>query len=170
MIVFESDDIKFESFIFQDVDELSNVVAKSFTNYEPLAVSQQTTLSEFKELIMTLSEECIELGLSYIAKDKKTNKIVGAILTNDFLTTLLAERIDSPASAILSDVSEQYRKANKIKEGKYLHVHFLSVDEFYHGKQIINTLIGICLDKAVNKGYEYVFLIVRIRTKLIKSR
>ncbi len=36
MIVFESDDIKFESFIFQDVDELSNVVAKSFTNYVQL--------------------------------------------------------------------------------------------------------------------------------------
>ena len=53
MIVFESDDIKFESFIFQDVDELSNVVAKSFTNYEPLAVSQQTTLSEFKEFILS---------------------------------------------------------------------------------------------------------------------
>ena len=66
MIVSESDDFTFESLTFKDCDELSTVVAKSFTTYEPLAVSQQKSLSEFKALITTLSEEFIELGLSYI--------------------------------------------------------------------------------------------------------
>ena len=76
-----------------DRDAVADLVAATFSRYEPMAVAAGQSFAEIQALLGLLTAEAAFRDLSICARHAETGAIVGIMLATDF-TTRLPEGIE----------------------------------------------------------------------------
>ena len=164
-ILHETETLRYEIFTSNSLDGLADVVAKAFTQFDPMAIAQNLSVEEFADYIKLLGEWIEREQLTVIARDKSNDEVVGTVIAADFASSspLNPEHSDSisakfePIVELLESLENQYKQRKQIRAGEYLHVYMLAVSPDYQRKKIAQKLVQICLDNGTEKGFTKAF-------------
>ena len=161
----ETKTLRYEIFDLNSLDRMANVVARAFTQFDPMAIAQNLSLGEFADYIKLLGEWAEGEKLTVIARDKSSDEVVGAVIAGDFASSspLDPENCASispkfePIVELLESLEAQYNQGKRIRAGEYLYVYMLAVSPDYQRQKIAQNLIQICLDNGIEKGFTRAF-------------
>ena len=136
----------------------AQLLAKVFSAAEPPAVAVGLSSAELERFVALLCPKAVTDGLTIVAREAGSQRIVGVLLTDDFAAPLAVdlEQISSKFRAIfalLECLDKQYRSGRQIEIGQCLHLFMLAVDEKFAGMGIAQTLVTACLASGARKGY-----------------
>jgi ribosomal protein S18 acetylase RimI-like enzyme len=160
-VVRETLGVRYELFDLRALDETAHLVANAFCRYEPLALAQGIKENEFAELVKLVGPKAQEERLSVVARDIKTTRIIGAMISDDFASPPPAgiERLDKafdPILALLKELDERYKHGNTPNPGEYLHLFLLAVDHEHSNRNVAHGLTQASLEIGRRNGYRIV--------------
>ena len=148
-----------------DLEQTINCLVDVFSSAEPIIKALQITPTELYPFAKIVCQKAVENGLSLIAKDPATSKVVGFIISEDLSEDLSKKSPEEINKNILQDqkldivfkllkeLNEQYEKQKKSFIGKMFHIYFLGIIEKYRGRRISNNLVEKNLNMAIEKGF-----------------
>ncbi|RWS24938.1 hypothetical protein B4U80_13150 [Leptotrombidium deliense] len=156
----------------EDVDEVSQLLAKVFSEKEPCCSYLKVPCEDFYIIAKRITNRCAEEELSFVCLDTKLQEgeqIIGFRLShtlrlNDIKEELEDEKVDFDSrSAFFSLTNALKREWFKIhsdeKEAKCFYFITLGIKNGYENKGIATKLVKISLKHAKSKGFDYVFVI-----------
>lgn len=158
----ETETVRYEIFERNSLDQLANVVAKAFIQFDPMAIAQNLSVEEFADYIKLLGEWIEQEQLTVIARDKSSDEIVGAVIAGDFASDSplnpdsndISAKFD-PIVELIEELETRYKKDQQIKLGEYLHVYMLAVSPNHQRKKIAQNLLQVCLNNGVKKQFNW---------------
>ncbi len=141
-----------------DVDEMTGLLAGVFSRSEPLAVATGLTFDEMQAIVGHLGRRIADAGLSVIARDQQSGRLIGASLTDDFAIPP-PDDIDvlpgkfRPIAEVLEELDQQYRKAHRLNPGEVLHLLMVAIAPDSGGKGVASMLLTLTLEHGKQKGY-----------------
>ncbi len=143
-----------------DLEELEDLLASVFSQFDPPAVAVGLSFNEVHEIVRLYGQRAPDDSLTVIARTHDSGKMVGAMLTDDFaspppdhLDSLLSGHFQ-PIAALLEGLDVQYRRIHKVDPGKILHLFMLGVAPDFGGRGIAHTLVHQTLENGRRRGYE----------------
>lgn len=142
-----------------EADEIAQLLGKTFTRRDPLAVAAGLTEPEFVEFVQVLCPKAAYEGLTMVARSAETGEIVGALVTED-AASAPAEGLDrispkfDPIFDILGQLEANYGFGQTTSPGEHLHLFLLGVSPDFMGRGIAQQLVVQCLEHGANKGYQ----------------
>lgn len=155
----QSGDIRYGLLEHAEIDGMSELLATVFSHSEPMAVAAGLTLENVRALVNLYGRRAPGDGLTVIAREEASGKIVGAILNDDFgdpppdSSTPLPQGFQ-PIVALLEELDGRYRMLHPGRAGKILHIFMMAVDPNFGGKGIARSLVELALANGKNRGYE----------------
>lgn len=159
MVLNEAEGVQYELFDISELHELAMMAADAFARYEPVISSLGISLEDFAGFVRLLGPKVEQEELTVIARDQKTDRIIGAMITDDFAVEP-SENIRQfgdnfePMWAVLDELDTQYKQGRILSQGEYLHLFLLAVDHRQSGKNIAKNLVKTCLKNGIKKGYK----------------
>jgi ribosomal protein S18 acetylase RimI-like enzyme len=140
-----------------DLQDVIHLLARVFSESEPLAVAMNISLSEMEQFLRHVAPEMISDGLTVISRSKDS-RLNGILLTDDFASpaALDVNQFTSkylPILSMLDTLDEEFRRERTISPGECLHLFMLAVDGQFAGRGIGQGLVQACIDNGVRKGY-----------------
>ena len=138
---------------------MAMMTAEAFARYEPVISSLGIPLEDFADFVRVLGPKAEQEELTVIARDQKTDQIIGAMITDDFAIEppeeirRLGDNFE-PIWAILDELDTQYKQGRILPKGEYLHFFLLAVDHRQTGKNVARNLVQTCLENGIRKGYK----------------
>jgi len=130
-----------------DVEETLLCSASAFTKGEPTTTAVGATVEEVHYLMEIICQACVEEGLSVIAKDQKTDQIIGLVICKDFLSHFSQEGMAKVSPALLSAFSifekleNDYKAQHPVTRGELFHLFSLAVLEPFRLSNIATQLV-----------------------------
>ncbi|MFH7024524.1 MAG: GNAT family N-acetyltransferase [Heteroscytonema crispum UTEX LB 1556] len=157
-VLHESEDLQDEIFDLNSLYEMAFMVAEAFIYSDPMAIVQGFYDEEFANYIKLLGSWAQREELTVIARDKHSDKVIGAIIAADFasVSPLNIENISDkfkPVFELLEELETRYKQGKDIRLGKYLHCYMLAVSPQRRGQKVAQNLIQACLKNGTSKGY-----------------
>ena len=154
------DDISFGLLQAADVEAMIHLIGSVFSASEPPAVAMGLSVADFSEFLNPLAPRAVADGLTVIARSNVRDKVVGALLTDDFAmpAPLDLHRLNPgflPILAMLDSLDDPYRSGMRIRAGEYLHLFMIAVDPQFGGRGIAQRLVEHCLANGTRKGYRW---------------
>ena len=143
--------IKIEKLTTKDCDHLIEIIHAEFYRNEPES-------PEFKKLLNIVTTNCCHTGLGFLARDTKTNKVVGGALCEDLSLSVYSGESDPELSVIemlIKELNEKYFKGATFEANTYLTIKFIAVDINFAGKGIATDLVKAALDRATQNGFKF---------------
>lgn len=142
-----------------DVDEMSELISGVFSRSEPMAVAAGVTYEDLLALTRLYGRRAPGDGLTVIARDGASGRLVGAMLTDDFAspppdTPHPLPRHFDPVVALLEELDGKFRKLHAAARGDTLHIFMMGVDPGSGGKGIARSLVELTLENGRRKGYQ----------------
>ena len=136
-----------------DIEQTATCISQVFSSFEPMAKALKISFNEFYRFAVPGCQKVAEEEISLIAKDQKTGKLVGFIISEDLMNVYSdsLEGIDNKFESVvslLSEVEENYRKCHLVKGVQILHILMLGVQEKYSKRHIATTLVRENLNLA----------------------
>ena len=161
----ETETSYYEIFDSKDLDRLADVMAKAFTNSDPMAIAQQLSINELADYVKLIGKWVHKQQLTVVTKDKSTDEVVGVVLASDFasnfpLTSENSQHLSNkfePIIELLESLEAQYKHDKQIRAGEYLYIHMLAVSPEYQRRKIAQNSIEVCLNHGIEKGFTYAF-------------
>jgi len=155
----EQNEITYELLREKDIEQTMNCLLDVFPNAEPMSKALGVTPSDFYPFAEMICQKAATEGLSHIAKDSVTSKVVGFIIS-EHLSNESEEEIhkDIPQkfevfSQVLKELHQQYEMEKKLVNSKMFHIFFLGAREEYRGRKIANKLVENNLNMATQAGF-----------------
>ncbi len=145
IVPFVKNGIVYDLLRAEDVKDASNCIAMAFSVGEPMSRTLTITLDEFLLFTAMFCEKAAADGLSFVAKNQQTGKLLGSLIVEDFLTNP-PEGIDrispkfEPIFALLEQLDDNYKKQHPVQENEILHIFMSGVYKEYLGQKISTTL------------------------------
>lgn len=144
-----------------DLEATINCMAEVFPNKEPLTTALGITIDEFYPFAELVCIQAVKEGLSHIAKDANTGKVIGFRISEDLIQEESEENntvINSlikfyPIISLLKELKEEYLQDIRIKKGQVLHFIMVGVQENYRNLNIAKNLITKNLRLAQDKKF-----------------
>jgi len=157
----EFEGIRYEVFSMEDAVGFTAVVTEAFTGYEPMSLAMGIPFDVFYGFMGGLAVKAAEEGLSVIARDIASGKVVGALVNEDLMSppAETPNPLDSrfnPIFTLLGELTEYYRDSHDFQLGECLHVFMIGVTHDYKGRSLSSHLISHSLKNARNKGFRAV--------------
>lgn len=155
----EQQEILYGVYTAEDADEMARLLGEVFSRRDPPSVATGLTTSEFEAFVRLLCPDAAVDGLTIVARNSVTGKMVGALLTEDSATTLpegmdqLSPKFD-PIFDILGQLETEYRADRQPRPGESLHLFLLGVAESSGGRGVAQQLVTRCLENGARKGYQ----------------
>lgn len=157
IIVKEDNEIVYEIFQEKDLEETTKLFSEVFPRGETTVKYLKITPKQYYSVADLYCKKAIKEGLSMIARDKNTGKIVGFLLNEDFDSPKPEgiEKIDPIVAMDMSliDVLEEDLKANKKEGEKRFHLFLGGTDIGYENKHILSTLLEESIKLAKDKNF-----------------
>ena len=159
-ILHETEAVRYEIFTSDSLDALADVVAKAFTQFDPMAIARNLSVDEFASYIKLLGEWIEQENLTVIARDKLHNEVAGVVIAGDFASNSplnpdsdnISHKFE-PIVELIESLETQYKQDRKIRAGEYLHVYMMAVSPDYQRRKIAQQLVQICLDNGKKRGF-----------------
>jgi len=141
-----------------DANDVISLLATVFSESEPPAVAMGLTSREMEHFLSLFAPRETAGELTVIARCPDTGKLAGALLTDDLgkpapLDLSIISPKLLPILSMLEALDGQFRRANTILPGQYLHLFMLGVDRGFTGRGIAQEMVAACLANGVRKGY-----------------
>jgi len=157
IILKEEKKIVYEILQEKDLVETIILLSKIFTHGEPSVRYFGITEKEYYYFAQLYCKKGVEEGLSIIAKDKDTGKIVAFLLSEDFDSSPPEgiEKIDRKIAIDMAivDAIEEDAKTNKKEGERRFHIFFGGTENEYVNKGIMTTLIDESIKLAKRKKF-----------------
>ncbi|AFZ23707.1 hypothetical protein Cylst_1420 [Cylindrospermum stagnale PCC 7417] len=155
------DGIIYQLLAAPDLEATINCMAEAFPNSEPLTTALGITIDEFYPFAELVCIQAVEEGLSHIAKDANTGKVIGFRISEDLIQEESEENntvINSlikfyPIISLLKDIKEAYLRDKIIQKGQVLHFIMVGVQKNYRNLNIAKNLITENLGLAEDKKF-----------------
>lgn len=152
-----SNNIIYEIFTEENLEETIVCVVEVFCNSEPLISGLGISKSEFYKEVEMDCKAALAEGLSWIAKAPDTDQVVGFIIAKDFMNYYpspanLSEEMQAVSEA-LTCLQNQYMNTRKLDKGQMLHSMLAGVNENYRNRGIARTLMTETLKKAQQQKF-----------------
>ncbi|MGR9000192.1 MAG: hypothetical protein ACU88J_14255 [Gammaproteobacteria bacterium] len=159
MVLNEAEGVRYELFDITELDEMAVMTAETFTRYEPVTSSLAIPAEEFADFVRLLGPKLEQEELTVIAREQDTNRIIGAMVTDDFAIEPPGEMRSlggnfEPIWAVLDELDTQYKQGKILPKYEYLHFFLLAVNDRQSGKNIAKNLVQTCLENGISKGYK----------------
>ena len=134
-------------------------VSASFTSNEPMSQHLGITLEEFKHFARAAYPPLAEEGLSFVARDQASKRVVGVRISEDLVQEEEPPEIEGlspkffPIFSILGQLSAWFLEQRKPAKGQYVHLFMVAVDPHFAGKGIAHNMNRIFFDHVRNLGY-----------------
>lgn len=137
---------------------------------EPMAHACNMTVEVFSEFVEAYIHNVVEQNLCFIARDKETGKVVGALACEIFNPEDEVPVFDgelSPMNEILRflldlDIrfmeSIENQTGNKVKFGEYSHAFMIGVRTDKDKKYIAKELMDLFIEESINKNLKGMFV------------
>jgi ribosomal protein S18 acetylase RimI-like enzyme len=156
--VFSRDGIEYGPVEDREVDAMANLLAESFSRFEPMAVAVGLPYEEIKALVEAFAPKVLSEQLTIVARDASTRRVFGALLTDDFGTPppggldAVAPTF-APVGILLDGLDENYRATRAIEPGTHLHLFMVGVAQDAASRGIAGNLVAACLANGKGRGY-----------------
>ncbi len=80
----EEKGIAYKIFDITEIEDMALVIGESFSNSEPMAVTQGISLSEMTDLVRQFAHKAAQESLTIVAQSQETKQIIGVLLANDW--------------------------------------------------------------------------------------
>lgn len=148
----------------EDAPEAVRLIARAFTTREPMARALEISMQEFTTFLSLCLPRMIEEGLSVVARDRGTGRMVGAVLADSLGGPALppwpdgpegerARTMFAPLLAALATLDEQWLAERQARDGQVLHVALVGVDEAAARDGIARLLLEACIGTAEARGF-----------------
>lgn len=139
------------------LEETIVLLSDIFTKGEPSVRYFGITPKEYYYFAQIYCKKCTEEGLSIIAKDKDTGKIVAFLLSEDF-DSIAPQGIEKIDKKIVIDMAivnaiEEEAKAYKKEGERRFHIFFGGTEKEYVNRGIMTTLIDESIKLAKRKRF-----------------
>jgi ribosomal protein S18 acetylase RimI-like enzyme len=155
IILKEEKRIVYEIFQEKDLEETAVLISEVFTKGEPTVRYFGITAKEYHYFAELYCKKGIKEGLSVLAKDKDTSKIVAFLISEDFDSSAPEgiEKIDKKIAIDLAivDAIEEEAKANKKKGERRFHIFLGGTEKEYENRGIMTNLIDESIKLAKSK-------------------
>lgn len=139
---------------FEDIHEVSFLIAEAFVRNEPLTKHLAIPLEVFQQWCREVIIDSIKDNMCFVARDQN-NVITGCVIAEDIVNTTSPDCCQlRPILTLLDNVAEQYPEV--IMQCKTLHLYLAATKTGYEGQRICNKLIEYLLHEAKTNKYEYV--------------
>ena len=85
------DPVRCEILKKNDARQLVHLVARTFSADEPMAIALGVLAPDVERFLEQAGEQILSDGLTMVARDTESGKLVGALITDDFVSPLPAE-------------------------------------------------------------------------------
>ncbi len=160
-VISEKKEIIYEIFIEEDdLEQTIACIIDAFPVREPMTKALHITPEEFYFFAKIYCKKALKDGLSIIAKDRDTGKVIGFMISEDLISEppegieMISKKFH-PIMTLLNRLEEEYRRNHLIEKGKVLHLFMGGVSQHYEGKNITTTLIEENLKLAKMKNFSY---------------
>lgn len=140
-----------------DIEEATECVADAFVQGNPITKEMKITREEFKAFSSYICRSSANSGLSIIAREKFTQKLIGCRIVDDASDNhqdmpVLSEKFD-PIFSLLQAGSEKLPAVDK--SNKVAHFVTLAVKKEYEGQGIAKQLLALQLHYLSQLNYQY---------------
>ena len=145
-LIVEEREIIYKTLQANDLEQTISCMVNTFPEAEPMTKALGITLNEFFSFAELFCKKAVNEGLSLIAKENKMGKVVAFSIAVDF-TGGPPEGIEKinekfhPLMALLNDLDEEYKKANRVDKGDFLHLFMIGACGPYRNRKIVTTLV-----------------------------
>ncbi len=150
--------VEFRPMGAHDRDSVCDLIAATFSQYEPMAVAAGQTYEQFQGLVGLWASEVSVQDRTSCARLAETNDVVGVMLTTDFMAPM-PEGMDNvspnfaPVGGLLQQLDAWYHNARSPQPGECLHMAMLAVDPAHGGQGIAQNLVQLSLEAGGRLGY-----------------
>lgn len=154
----EKNGIIYEVFRENDMEQTIACIIETFSRKEPMVIALGIIPDENLFFVKIVCEKAVKDGLSIVAKDKVTGKVIGFCLSED-LESEPPEGFDKinmkihPILELLTRLDEEYKKSRKVIKGKFFHLYMVGVSEPFEKQNIGTTLLDENLKLAKLKNF-----------------
>ncbi len=154
-----SNDLSYGLLEQADFEEMAELLASVFSRFEPPAVAAGLTLDDVREVVRQVGRNAAADKLTVVARLQPAGTLVGAMLTDDFVSPASASsdalpRRFAPIGALLEALDARYRTLRRPSQGKFLHLFMLGVAPDAGGRGIAGTLVRLALENGKKRGYD----------------
>lgn len=154
----EKEGISYEILQENNLKQTVACISEVFPGGEPMTKALGITPDEFYPFAEIYCKKAINDGLSIIAKDKASRKVIGFMISEDFVSEP-AEEIKTinakfhPILALLDSLDEIYKKSHKVEKGQIFRLFMGGVNEHYKRRNVGMTLTEESLKLAKTKNF-----------------
>ncbi len=139
-------------------DAVRDLIANTFSRYEPMAVAVGQSFAEFQAVLDLFVADDTFQDLTVRARLAATGEIVGVMLTTDFTMPLPVGMVGlspnfAPIGGVIHELEAWYIDAKSPPPGECLDLAMLAVDRAHGGQGIAQRLVSDCLKRGAAKGY-----------------
>jgi ribosomal protein S18 acetylase RimI-like enzyme len=154
----EDPSIEYGVYSASDAEEMARLLGEAFSRQDPPAVAVGLTPSEFEAFVRLFLPRAAIEGLTVVARQASTRRLIGALLTEDSASAPpdgmeeLSPKFE-PIFDILGQLDTEYRGDVAVRPGESLHLFLLGVAESVAGRGVAQQLVSTCLERGAGKGY-----------------
>lgn len=159
-VLAEKKRIIYEIFKENDLEQTIACIIDVFPRREPMTKALHITPDEFYSFAKIYCKKAVKDGLSVIAKDRDTGRVIGFMISEDLVSEpqeeieMISKKFH-PIMALLNRLEEEYKKNRMVDKGEVLHLFMGGVSQHYEGRNITTTLIEENLKLAKMKNFSY---------------
>lgn len=156
--ILEGPDLRYGVCDAADLAAMARLLADVFSRYDPPAVAVGLSFEELERFVGLFVPRAASDGLSIVAREPSSGELLGALLVDDLASPPpegIGEASEhfSPIGALLDELDDQYRRTRPVVLGEVLHLFMLGVAPQHGGKGVAHTLVRLCTENALRKGY-----------------
>lgn len=138
--------------------QTATILAEAFMD-EPMQTVLDTTFEDILEFMEHIVQHAIPTGLSAIAIDTETDKVVGISINKDLLDEPIGkdDRFSEklfPIFELLDQLDNKYHEYYEVKPNEIYHNMMLAIDSKYRNNDITTLFFNFCTDIAYKKGFK----------------
>jgi len=151
---------KIECLTSESSAEAFSLVCKVFVEASVLHTAMNISIEEYREYMASSFEVMRNQNISLIAKDTRSDKLVGCLIACDYMTqtpvlTSIPDKL-KPVNAILKSLDDIYRKNRQLEEGQCLLVDMAVVTPAARGQGIYRMLREAIHQLGREAGFSHV--------------
>lgn len=144
----------------QNLQGAIDCVSQVFTQSEPLAHHLGITYDEFTKFAGAYYPKIAEDGLSLVAKDEASGRIIGVRVSEDFIQEGEPPELDiSPKFfaifSLLDQLGEYFKEIRQIQPGQYAHMFMVAVDERFTNQGIAPAMNRLFFEHVRGMGFTH---------------
>jgi GNAT superfamily N-acetyltransferase len=139
------DGIAYRVFTAKHRDDAAACLAKQFAEAEAMGRALGLSPADMTPFVERICAAAVAEGLSGVAIEQSTGRLVGCMIARDFAAELPEETLNAsprlaPIMALLETLETDFKSTHTVRPGEYLHAFMLAVYPDAEGKGIGTTL------------------------------